>query len=445
MCKHVRFHRQTLWITLLALALAHGGSTPAAGDAIERMQLDRLKATQQAVEQLRDEWQEVKHSTDYTDYRAAIHVHSHLSHDSNASVEEICRGANAAGVDVIVFTEHPSDQYDFIRDGHRGVVDGVLLVPGAEAKGLLALPQRSIQNEPAETPQQFADLVRQADGLAFLSHVESKLDWQIHGLAGSEIYNTHADFLDETALLAKLRQPTGILSLIPVLEQYPQGIFAALLDYPAEYLRKYDELCQQAPHTGVAANDSHHNQGVRGIVTDEGKLRIEDALGKTITVLDPEKIPLIKRLIGDHKAGETVLDVDLDPYQRSFRHVSTHLLMKERSEVEVRQALASGRAYVAFDWMADPNGFFFEASAGGKTWPVGSELSWTKGITLRAAAPLPCFYRVIRDGRQVHQSLGRQLELQVDEPGVYRVEAWLNLADERRIWILSNPIYLRSP
>ena len=80
MRKHVRLPRQVIWTALLALTWVHGHSAPAAGDAIERLQLDLLKATQQAVEQLRDERREVKHSTDYTDYRAAIHAHSHLSH-----------------------------------------------------------------------------------------------------------------------------------------------------------------------------------------------------------------------------------------------------------------------------------------------------------------------------------------------------------------------------
>ena len=443
MRQEMRPSPRLIWTCLLFALVATHAQTRCGADAIDRLQPDYLRAMQDAVAQLRDRWREIRHSGPYKDYRAAIHVHSHLSHDSIASVEEICRGAKAAGVKVVVFSEHPSDDYDFVRDGHRGIVDGVLLVPGAETEGFLALPTRSVQGKTAKSPQQFADLVRAAGGMAFLSHVESKMDWQIDGLTGAEIYNTHADLLDEPRLLAKLRQPTGILSLKPVLEQYPQGVFAALLDYPADYLRKYDELCQQAPHTGVAANDAHHNQGVRGIVNDEGKLRVEGALGETITVLDPEKLPLVKGLIGDHQPGETVLDLDLDPYERSFRHVSTHLLMNERTEEEVREALESGRAYVAFDWMADPTGFYFEAFAGDQVWPIGGDVNWTQGIALRAEAPLRCFYRVMRNGRQVHQDLGRKLEFGATEPGIYRLEAWLNLAGERKIWILTNPIYLR--
>ena len=35
-------------------------------------------------------------------------------------------------------------------------------------------------------------------------------------------------------------------------------------------------------------------------------------------------------------------------------------------------------------------------------------------------------------------------KLAVSEPGNYRVEAWLNVAGEDRIWILSNPLYIRQ-
>jgi len=36
------------------------------------------------------------------------------------------------------------------------------------------------------------------------------------------------------------------------------------------------------------------------------------------------------------------------------------------------------------------------------------------------------------------------LEYNVDKPGLYRVEVWLNLAGEDRPWILTNPIYVRD-
>ena len=188
-----------------------------------------------------------------------------------------------------MFTEHPASHYDYVNDGHRGLKDGVLLIPGAETEGFLAYPKRSIQDQKPEGPQEFADLVRGTDGLIFLCHLEERMDWDIAGLTGSEIYNTHADFKDETKFIAALRSPLTLLGLAPAVKQYPQEMFAALEDYPADYLKRWDQLCQKSRLTGVSANDAHHNQAYRARLTDEGKLQLDDALGKKLATLDPEK------------------------------------------------------------------------------------------------------------------------------------------------------------
>jgi hypothetical protein len=160
-------------------------------------------------------------------------------------------------------------------------------------------------------------------------------------------------------------------------------------------------------------------------------------------VLDPEKIAPLKLLVGNRKPGERILDLDLDPYARSFHHVSTHLLLPAVDEASVYEALNSGRAYVAFDWLADPTGFVYRADAGDKTWPIGSEVTTQEGLHLRAEAPLEARFKLVRDGEVVLDQRGPSLDFAVDKPGVYRVEAWLTLAGEDRPWVLTNPIYVR--
>src|SRR6185312_4986832 len=107
-------------------------------------------------------------------------------------------------------------------------------------------------------------------------------------------YNTHADLKKQTRLVAALRSPLTMFSLMGAVKQYPQEVFGSLLDYPADYLKRYDQLCQLARHTGVAGNDSHHNQAYRAKIIDDGKVLVEDALGEKIAVLDPEKIAALK-------------------------------------------------------------------------------------------------------------------------------------------------------
>ena len=46
--------------------------------------------------------------------------------------------------------------------------------------------------------------------------------------------------------------------------------------------------------------------------------------------------------------------------------------------------------------------------------------------------------------REIAGAAGRTLEAEVEEPGVYRVEALRDKHGRERTWILSNPIYLRG-
>ena len=432
--------RKSGWIAAVGLLLL---ALSARADVMERMKMDRLAATHEAVEGFAAERKPVELQSGYQDFRAVLHAHSAFSHDSRSKIEEVVAGAKAAGVSAILFTEHPADHYDYFRDGHRGMNDGVLLVPGAETGGFLAYPTKSTQQEKTETPQQFADLVKRDDGMIFLCHLEERMDWQINGLTGSEIYNTHADVMSETKFLASLKSPFGLLGLMPALQKYPQEMFGAILDYPADYLKRYDELCQIAPHTGIAGDDSHHNQGVKAVLQEDGKVLIEDRLGKKVAELDPTKIALLKGLVANKKPGDTVLEVDMDPYERSFRHVSTHLLLPELNEMEVWSALRAGRAYVAFDWLCDPTGFVFQAKRGDERFPMGSQIVDPAGLKLETAAPLPGIVKLIRDGKVLREDRSSKFEFEVTEPGIYRIEYWLNVAGELRPWILSNPIYIR--
>ena len=426
-----------------ALALATLWPLAARGDAVERMRLEKLRATHEKVESLKSQLRKVSLASGYDDVRALLHVHSAFSHDSRGTIDEIVAAAKTVGARVVMFTEHPAAHYDYVNDGHRGLKDGVLLIPGAETEGFLAYPRRSIQGQKTGSPQEFADLVRSTGGLIFLCHLEERMDWEIEGLTGSEIYNTHADFKEETKFLASLRAPLALAALGPAVKQYPQETFAALEDYPADYLRRFDQLCQKSRLTGVSANDAHHNQGYRARITEEGKVELSDALGKTLARLDPEKIAPLKLLTAGKTTGDTVFEIDLDPYERSFRHVSTHLLMQALDEEQVWDALESGRAYVAFDWMADPTGFVFRADRGSSTWPVGSQLPLAADLRLKAEAPLDGTIKLVCNGEIVAQATGHAIDVAVERPGNYRLEVWLTLAGESRPWILSNPIYVK--
>jgi hypothetical protein len=432
----------------VVLSLWLSVTLPAAADMLERLRPENLQALHEAIEARKLQRRAVAFSSGYDDVRALLHVHSAFSHDSRGTMEEILAAAKAAGVRVIMFSEHPANTYDYFLDGHRGLKHGVLLIPGAETGGFLAYPRQSIQQQKTNSPQAFADLVRSTGGQVFLCHLEERMDWQIANLTGSEIYNLHADYKDETRFLAALRLPLVLFKMVESVEKYPQEVFGATLDYPDEYLRRYDELCQIARHTAIAGNDSHHNQAYRAKVLDGGQLLVEDILGEQITRLDPKILLPVSLLTAGRKPGDIILDIDFDPYVRSFRHVSTHLLLNELTEADVRDALVAGRAYVAFDWLADPTGFVYQAEAVAddsnktKRWTMGSDVPFTKNLWLRAEAPLEARFKLIRNGRPVFTQTGAIFNHAIHQPGVYRLELWLTLAGEERPWILTNPIYI---
>ena len=225
-------------------------------------------------------------------------------------------------------------------------------------------------------------------------------------------------------------------------QRYPQEAFSSLQDYPKDYLKRWDELCQTAPHTGVSANDAHQNIGVSVIMADEGKVRVEDPLGELLLMLDAAVFNTIKPIPKDSKVGDSLFQLRLDPYENSLRHVGTHLLLTELSQPAVWQALNNGRAFVAFDWMADATGFDFAAESEGVRYEMGSQLMLSQETKLTGQSPLHAHWKLVRNGKLVSQSDGTTFEASVTDAGNYRVELWLNLAGEDRIWILSNPIFI---
>ena len=415
-----------------------------AEDALDRLSRERLEAVHQAVVKLRGQRRAVERAGAFREYRANLHVHSALSHDSRGSIEEIVAAARKVGTQVVMFSEHPAGHYDFYEDGHQGDERGVLLVPGAETKGLLVWPRRSLRGvqlpEAQPEAQALSDLLRGQGGLAFLSHLEERMDWEIRGLTGVEIYNTHADLKDEKRLLSSMRNPLWLVGAAALFKRYPQEAFSALHDYPADYLRRWDELCRKSPHTGVAANDSHQNVGVRVRLLEGGKARVEDALGEKLLELDAAGLAVLGRKPAE--AGAVLLDITLDPYEQSLRHAGTHLLMKELSREAVWDALERGRAFVAFDWMADATGFDFAADAVGIRHEMGSRVKLAGELRLVGRSPLPGRWKVLAGGKLYAEASGESLDVRVTESGVYRAELWLEIAGSERVWVLSNPIYV---
>ena len=435
--------RGRIW-ALVGLLLAVGVVARARADAVARLEAGRLGRVQAAREAFASARRPLERTGPFQEYRVNLHVHSHWSHDSRGQLPAIVAAAKAAGTHVLMFTEHPASHYDFVTDGHGGLHDGVLAIPGAEMQGLLVFPRASLAEQEALEPADLVRRVRQGGGLAFLSHLEERLDWELPGLTGCEIYNTHADAKEEKQLFAALKNPLWLLQIAPLLERFPQEAFSALQDDPRLYLDRWDQLSASFPHTAVSANDAHENIGLTITVGADGTAVIADALGETLRTLDLAMVRALLPVPDDAAVGDVVFRLQLDPYENSLRHVATHVLATELSRDAIEEALAAGRSFVAFDWIADATGFDCHVAAGDVRHELGSVLPFAADLRLRAAAPLPGHWRVIRGGECIHEADGESIDLPITAPGPHRLEVSLDVAGEPHLWILGGPIHVRE-
>jgi len=237
------------------------------------------------------------------DYRGIIHCHSKYSHDSQGTYEEILAAAKAAKVDFICMTDHPpsGDKGLPLREGWRGIHDGVLFIQGAEYSDQilgLGLKEPIIGKDRRGTIQ----AIHEQGGVAIACHPEEIDDWDAYAEAdGMEIYNVHA------ALKRKSKDKTFMVQVAKAIKEDPDHSFRLLQELDPAILRKWDEINRTRPFVGIAGNDSHQNVS----------------------------IPLI--------------GLKLDPYPRAFRFVSTHVAASELSEEAILEGIRKGRAAVAFE------------------------------------------------------------------------------------------------
>ncbi len=418
---------------------------------VQRLQPERLRALHEARLQFARQRRPVKYPTGLNDYRAIMHAHAEDAAHTGGTRPEMLAAAQRDGIKIILLTDHVRPPRDFINDSWRGLRAGVLFIPGAEAEGFLVYPQASIMQTPWKTRDEYISLVTQNGGNMFLSHVEERPDWPTAKLDGLEIYNHHTDIKDEGEfmawLLKSLADPARLRMLQDALRDYPQEVMGAQQDYLAAIIAKWDRDLLTNRATGIAANDCHHNQvfTVKAVSATELEITLFPNESRRVNVT---QAPQIAELLAGKQPGEQIAKLDFDPYERSMRYVSTHILTRALNEASVRQALRQGYAYVAHDWLCDATSFVFAAEQAGKLKPLalqGDDLAWRpkqQDVQLRVESPLPALLKLFRNGQVIQETRGAALTYAVREAGVYRVEAWLEVDGEQRPWIYANPIRL---
>jgi hypothetical protein len=443
------------WLIPLALLLAAlpALAVPSSGPPLaDRLTEPRLSALHRDSTALRQKARPTPHSGEYQDIRCVFHAHSRLSHDSRGTEAEIVAAAKAAGIKAVFMTEHPTPERAWATEGLRGVKEGVLFVPGAElSDGLLLWRTTGTEWTPGMKASEVLERLKDTGAVRFIAHPEGRktdAEWDLPPYDGMEIYNSHADATDNdyTGMLDSFRtaSPLKTLQFLGTLKRYPQEAFASIFDEQTAVLGRWDAqnlrfLETQRHVVGIAANDSHQNVGV-SLESGGAGLLVKDGLGKTVGELDRNKLPLL--FLGGLTPGATILSHTFDPYPVSFGYVSTHVLAPEVTEDALFEAVRRGRAYVAFDWMADPSGFEYFGRARKKRVEMGGDARAKDHPLLTVRPNMPCQLRLLRNGQEVQRTEGAELTFEARDPGVYRAEAWVPMAGGMRPWVYTNPIYV---
>lgn len=373
----------------------------------------RLRRLQNTIQQLASQ-RVAPAENQYVDYQGVIHVHTALGGHSTGSFAELIAAAKANQLAFVIMTEHPQADFDTSALTLNGVYGGVFFVNGNEvatANGdrLLLIPgaaNAALMNK--QTTQQVIDQQRATGGLTLAAYPSESSNWQSTTVDGVEIYN----------LFTNSRQIKPVLLFFDGLwayRSYGDLMFANFFARPAENLKRWDEALVNSnrPLVAVAGNDAHSNVG----------LSVNDSTGKQL------------------------LGVKLDPYERSFRTVRTHILIrKDRalSRESILDALARGHSYISFDIFGAADGFLFTMNGSDKI--MGDEIALSGQPKLSVQTPLPARIVLLKNGSMFAQESGTTAEFAPDTPGNYRVEVYLDSLPAPvtgQPWILSNPIYVK--
>jgi len=336
-------------------------------------------------------------------------VHSTYS-DGTGTVPQIAAAAARAGVDVVLLTDH--DSLEAKRRGEEGWHGPALVCVGEEVSPrggnhFLAFGVEEVVSWRGLDPRGIVEAVAAQGGFGFLAHPFSRgtglLRRDRPGMPWADLDSGEYTGLELWSMV------TDTVESLPSVRAALHFIAAPdrFLDGPAPgALARWDALTARRRVVAVGGIDAHQ-------------------IGWRVA----GRVPL--RLMG---------------YHRSFRYLRTHVLLDEPFSGEgaadrerVYAALRAGRCYLARDSLAPARGFAFRAGE----IDMGDEAPFAAGLVLEASAPRPCELRLIRDRREIASTHGTSLSHAAEEPGVYRVETYLEAHGRPRTWILSNPIYLR--
>lgn len=376
-----------------------------------------------------------------TDYNGILHMHSYWSHDSRGMMSEILPAAKKANLEFLFFADHKRSKLDTFPRSYHGVFDGVIFEPGTESsEGLMVCPMDSVVLDWNRPQSEIMKQVLDMGGLTLYLHTEEPHDWDDPNYQMMEIYNIHTDLLDEDGSILPL-----ILNFAINGRKYPHWAMREIYDRQTEIMINWDRLNTKRRITGIGAADAHNNQNIRARYNSDGLVEWYGPNADLLATVEPgwkEKL-----LLSDQpdEAGWS-FRFETDAYFTSFNYVNTHVFCDTFSNVNIKDNLVAGHAFVAFENLASADGFqYFTCDKNEMVNTiVGDSIAINEVSKIKAVSPYPVLFKLVKDG-QLIQEKEDAYEFEyapVDSKGNYRLEAHLKFQDEPTEWVLTNPIFI---
>ena len=336
----------------------------------------------------------------------AVHVHSTRS-DGSEDVEAIAAAASRAGLRFLVVTDHGDATRPPDPPAYRS---GVLVLEAVEISTngghYLALDMPAAPYPLGGEARAVVEDVRRLGGFGVVAHPDSPKpelqwkDWTVRA-DGVEWLSLDSEWRDEARTRLARVAAGYALRGAPAL--------ASILDRPTGTLARWDAAQHRV--VALAAHDAH----------------------------------------GGALEGSSSF-LSIPSYEASFRTFAVRALLRdeptgdaERDGRILLDAIRGGRVFSAVDAIAAPAFVSYRLSRDGRVWEMG-ETAPIDGGRLSASSTLPPGGRIVlvHGGRDVAESAAGRLDLDVKEPGAYRIEVRVDGApgEPPVPWVLANPIYL---
>jgi hypothetical protein len=322
--------------------------------------------------------------------------------DGLQSPEEIALQARAAGVSLVLLTDH--GRPNVASSNFRKTIAGVTVVGGSEATlpeghftffGGRQAPGFRVSSFPPEAMED----ARSWGAFPVLAYPDDfRFGWHYWNAdlrpGGIEILN----------LFTSLRRTSWTNRfLLAIYYPFSRYYFLKTLSFPSESMIHWDNFLQRDRTWAFVASDAHG--------------------GFHITKFLPIKVP---------------------SYADTFSFVAMGIDRRYSRDPEL--AIRSGNFFNCIRGAAEPEKFEFSAQSGSKSFPTGSDAPAKSDLHVEVKSENQAIRLVLkRDGAEISETVADHLDLPRAPAGVYRVEAYLLRHPLLRAdvpWIVSNPIFV---